>query len=174
MFRIALIILSVLLISGFTDNIYAISKIYLLPEVQIDSESLKMSDIAIIEGPDSISIYDLEIPGSYVKRTGIIDKSKIYDIISDSGHTGFVIFGNGVRINIPKKNYGLSEINKDYAVKNGDSVDIVVLKNGVKIEIQGESLSRGEVGEIVKVRTGKKKILNGKVVGKRRVVLELE
>ena len=174
MFRIALIILSVLLISGFNDNIYAISKIYLLPEVHIDNESLRMSDIAIIEGPDASSIYDLEIPGYYAKKTGIIDKSKVYDIISGSGYTGFVIFGNGVRINIPKKNYSLSGIKKEYAVKKGELVDLIVLKNGVKIEIKGEALSSGEIGETIKVKSGKKKVLNGTVAGKRRVVLELK
>jgi hypothetical protein len=133
-----------------------------------------MSDIAIIEGPEAVSIYDLEIPDAYVKAAGIIDKSDIYKIISNSGYSGFVIFGNGVRINVRKKSYSLSGSMKDYAVKKGESVDIVVLKNGVRIELQGESLSPGEIGETVRVMAGKKKVLSGTVVGKRRVVLELK
>jgi hypothetical protein len=174
MHRLAAIMFSVILISVFTGDIYANSKIYLLPEVEKGNGSLRMSDIAVIEGPEAVSIYDLEIPAAYVKSAGIIDKSDIYEIISKSGFSGFVIFGNGVRVNVRKKSYSLPGSMKDYAVKKGESVDIVVLKNGVRIELQGESLSHGETGETVRVMSGKKKVLSGTVAGKRRVILELK
>jgi len=158
----------------FTVNISADSKIYLLPEVERGGESLKMSHISVIEGSDAGSIYELEIPGSYVKGSGIIDKSDIYEIISGSGYSGFIIFGNGVRINPRVENYSLNVTEKEYAVKKGESVDIVVLKNGIRIELQGESISQGEIGETVRVMAAKKRILTGIVAGKRRVVLELK
>lgn len=164
--------LLVITVSAVTG--YGSSKIYLLPEVEVTGDNIKISHIAVIEGTEAVSISDLVIPSYLVKNEGIIDKREIYGIITDSGYSGFVIFGNGVRINIRKEEKVFSDNVKDYAVNKGDNVDIIVLKNGVKIEIQGESLSRGQVGEVIKVSAGKKRIINGTVTGKRRVVLELK
>lgn len=51
------------IIAGISQNLYAYSKIYLLPEVEVNVEVLRMSDIAVIEGNDSALLYEIEIPG---------------------------------------------------------------------------------------------------------------
>lgn len=161
------------IIAGISQNLYAYSKIYLLPEVEVNGEVLRMSDIAVIEGNDSALLYEIEIPG-IVEEKRIIDKREIHEIISKMGFSGFAIYGNGVSVNSSKIIEDLFKSEKDLVIKKGDSVKIAVIKNGVIIEMQGESLSPGSIGESVKVKLNRNKVLIGTVAGKGRIVLELK
>lgn len=165
------VIFSVIL--GISQSLFAFSRIYLFPEAEVSGETFKMSDIAVIEGKDSTLLYDIDIPG-IAEKNRLIDKREIHEIISGMGFSEFVIYGNGVRVSSSKIKEGFLKPEKDLTILKGDSVKVSVIKNGVLIEMQGESLSPGSIGESVKIRINKNKVLTGTVAGKGRVVLELK
>ena len=65
------------------------------------------------------------------------------------------------------------EAKKENIVNNGDTVEVTLLKNGVRVEVMGVSLAGGAIGDRVRVRIGKGKILHGIVKGRGRVLLEI-
>lgn len=173
MIRLVKIAAVFFIIFGISQSLYAFSRIYLLPEVEVGGADLKMSDIAVIEGKDSTLLYDIDISGIAEKKE-LIDKREIHGIITGMGFSGFVIYGNGVRISSSKITEDFVKSEKDLVIQKGDPVKISVIKNGVTVEMQGESLSPGAIGESVKVRINKNKVLTGTAANKGRVFLELK
>lgn len=161
------------IILGISQSLYAFSKIYLLPEVEVSGADLKMSDISVIEGKDSALLYDINISGIAEKK-GIVDKREIHGIITGMGFSSFVIYGNGVRISSSKITEEFLKPEKNLVIQRGDPVKISVVKNGVTVEMQGKSLSSASIGERVKIRINKNKVLTGTAASKGQVFLELK
>ncbi|MFA5518199.1 MAG: flagella basal body P-ring formation protein FlgA [Spirochaetota bacterium] len=173
MMRLVKIAVVFFIVFGISQSLYAFSKIYLLPEVEKSGADLKLSDIAIIEGKDSGLLSNIDISGIAEKK-GLIDKREIHGIITDMGFSGFVIYGNGVRISNNKITEVFLKPEKDFIIQKGDPVKISVIKNGITVELQGKSLSSVSIGEGVKVRVNKNRVLTGTAASKGQVFLELK
>ena len=163
----AMLIVLILFSSSFADT-----RIYLLPEVDISGDSLKIGDIAVIEGPESSSIFNLVLTG---KKSGsvIIDKREIQAFLTGKAFSKFTIFGNGVRVTFSRESEKEAEAGRENVINTGDTVEITLFKNGVRVEVQGLSLAGGAIGDTVRVRVGKGRVLNGVVKGRGRVLLEI-
>jgi len=172
MIRVVKILCAMLLVLVMFSSSSANTKIYLLPEVDISGNILKIGDIAVIEGPESSSVFNLVLTG---RKSGsvIIDKREIQAALTEKAFSRFTIFGNGVRVTFTRESEKEAELIKENVIKTGDSVELTLFKNGVRIEVQGLSLAGGAIGDTVRVRVGKGRVLNGVVKGRGRVLLEI-
>jgi len=172
MIRLVKIFFAMLLVLLMYSSIFANTKIYLLPEVEIRGNILTIGHIAVIEGPDSSSLFNLELTG---RKSGsvIIDKREIQSFLTGKDFSKFTIFGNGVRVTFTGETDKESGLSRENVINSGDTVELTLFKNGVRVEVQGISLAGGAIGDTVRVRVGKGRVLNGIVKGRGRVLLEI-
>ncbi len=172
MIRVVKIFCSMLFVLLIYSSSFANTRIYLLPEVKISGNSLKIGDIAVVEGPESSSVFNLVLTE---KRSGsvIIDKREIQTFLTEKDFSKFTIFGNGVRVTFSSDSEKDAEVSRENVINSGDTVELTLFKNGVRVEVQGQSLAGGAIGDTVRVRVGKGRVLNGIVKGRGRVLLEI-
>ena len=172
MLRLVKIEFAMLLMLLSCSSLFANTKIFLLPEVEIGSSELRIGDIAVIEGPEASAIYDVVL-AVRINSSIIIDKREIKSVLTERSFYGFSIFGNGVRVTFTSGSGSEGEVKNENIINNGDPVELTLYKNGVRVEVKGVSLASGAVGDTVRVRIGKGKILNAVIRSKGRVSLEL-
>lgn len=153
------IIFLFMIFSGINGFCY--TRIYLLSEVEINKENLLLSDICKMEGDNSDLISKIVIlPELY--RDNIVDNKELYDLVSLSINQGLYIFGSGVKI---KKSITRDENDSEKVVlvEKGDTVELLIRKNGITIEMKGKALNKGCETEEIDFRLSTGKIVKGKI-----------
>ncbi|MDA3901588.1 MAG: flagella basal body P-ring formation protein FlgA [Spirochaetes bacterium] len=143
-------------------------KVFLHSSVKSDGSSVTLSDIAQISGastgevkPDDIKILQKHMENGY------ISKQTVVSLLSENNIEG-TVFGTSVRM-LPLDGKGRST-KKSSFVERGDTVDIIIIRNGIVIETTGVSLVRARPGDKVSVRINKRgKQLKGVLLENRKV-----
>jgi len=147
-------------------------KIYLLPEVTLSKNVVTLGDIAKIDGLEPSKSSELILLKDMYKDS-MVDRQEINDFLSEKLSENYSVFGNGVKIefNLPEKK--IIEPDKVLLIKKGQSVDLVVRKGPIVIELTGKALKNGYENEDVEIRVKNGRVVKGKAVREGRVSAEL-
>jgi len=143
-------------------------RIYLLPEVELNKNDVKLGDIAKIEGEDSGKSGDLLLPKD-IYQDSLIDRKEINDFLSGKISESFFIFGNGVKLVFSLPDEITIDQEKVAVIKKGQSVDLIVRKGPIIIEMTGRALKDGYENEDVEVRLKSGRIIKGKALSEGKV-----
>lgn len=158
-YLIALLLLFLLSSSGFSYT-----RVYLISDVTVNKEDVKVSDISKVEGESADIILDMIIPTElYIDK--IIDNKRLYDFLNSNIDDKVFVFGTGVKIkhNRPSIKSGRGLVNPPL-IKRGDMINLSIRKNGITIEVRGKALSNGYARDEVKFKLSSGKVLKGKII----------
>jgi hypothetical protein len=157
----ALFFLFILYSDGF-----AYTRLYLMSDVTVKTEDVKVSDVCKVEGDNAEMILDMVIPAElYIDK--IIDNKRLYDFLNSKVDEKVLVFGTGVRIKhnfVPKK---IRDKEKPQLVKRGDVLTLLVRKNGITIEVKGKALKNGSEKDEINFKLSSGKVIKGKIVSEK-------
>ena len=157
-------IIALLLLFFLELNVFSYTRVYLMSDVTINKEDVKVSDISKVEGDNADFILDIIIPPElYIDK--IIDNKRLFDFLNSNLSERVFVFGTGVKIKHNFKNKK-SEIDPPL-VKRGDVITLSVRKNGITIEIKGKALSNGSAKDEVNFKLSSGKVLKGKIIAEK-------
>ena len=147
-------------------------RIYLLPEVELSGNEVRLGDIAKIEGAEPGKIRELMLPESIYRDT-LVDRKEINDFLSGRIPESFFIFGNGVKTHFLLPEKTVIEDEKILLVKKGQSVNLTVRKGPIIIEISGKALGDGYENDDVEIRIKNGRIIKGRALSEGKVAATL-
>ncbi len=147
-------LLLIILFLAAGDICFADFKIFLYSQHRMKEENLYLKDLASF---DNKTLMEIEIP-SAVYEDGFVDKKEIMDIVKSATDEAFFIYGSAVRI-LPDTE--VNDVRDQFYVHRGDTVDIVIKRKSISIEMIGKVLINARIGQKVNVEVDNKKILNG-------------
>ncbi|MBN1500947.1 MAG: flagella basal body P-ring formation protein FlgA [Spirochaetes bacterium] len=147
-------LLMVILFLAVSDLCSADFKIFLYSQHKIKSDKLYLKDVASFSRKD---IMETEIPLA-VYEDGFVDKREIMDLVKSVTDETFFIYGSAVRI-LPDSQ--VNDVRNQFYVRRGDTVDILIKRKSISIEMIGKVLINARIGQKVNVEVDNKKILNG-------------
>ena len=158
-FAITLLLLFFLNSSGFSYT-----RVYLMSDVTINKEDVKVCDISKVEGDNADFILDMIIPPElYIDK--IIDNKRLFDFLNSNLNGKVFVFGTGVKIKHDFKS-AQSSI-KPLLIKRGDVITLSIRKNGITIEVKGKALSNGKEKDEVDFKLSSGKVLKGKIISEK-------
>lgn len=163
----------------FKHTAYCDIKLFLQSKIITNNDGLVLKDVAVVEGNNS----DIEkIKNIQIDKTiysdGYIDKKEILSLLKNNTEDTIFIFGNAIRIltNDPYKNNTENDATES-VIKKGDSVNIIIKKNGISVIVRGISLNEGKTDEEIFVKLEKKtnsfKFIKGKIKNKDLIEVNL-
>jgi len=150
-------------------NAFAEVILYLHPQVKMN-ETIRVKNIAKVEAPAEIldMIENIEI-GKNLFSDGIICREDIMRLLKKNSGEIVFIHGNGVRVIEDS-----ADAEKESAViKAGESITLSAEKNGIKISMRGIVVRDGKVGETVPVKVGNSKLVRGKILSEKEIMLDI-
>jgi hypothetical protein len=146
-------------------------------KVITNNDRLIIKDVAVVEGNNSDieKIKNIQIDKD-IYSDGYIDKKEILLLLKNNTEDTIFIFGNAIRILTHDQHINNSENDApDSVIKKGDSVNIVIKKNGISVILRGIAVNEGKIDEEVVVKIEKKtnttKLVKGKI--KNRDLIEV-
>ncbi|MCL1864620.1 MAG: flagella basal body P-ring formation protein FlgA [Spirochaetes bacterium] len=159
-------IIALLLLFIFSSNGFAYTRLYLMSDVTVNSENVKISDICKVEGDNVDEILDIIIPPElYIDK--MIDNKRLYDFLNSNLNEKVFVFGTGVKI---KHNFNLKNRQdsvKPVLVKRGDMITLSIRKNAITIEVKGKALNNGCEKDEVNFKLSSGKVLKGKIISEK-------
>lgn len=145
--------------------LFADVKLYLYPRCEFEGQSLKIENIAWVDGdPDSVDLVKKMPLSENIWKDGYVDSREIDFLLRKEPIGLYSVIGNSVRI---VKTVGVraekEKIEKiaAHAVKKGDSVTVIVSSRKITLKTRG-SVSKGAFpGDEVSVELDKKRIVRG-------------
>ena len=154
--------------------------LYMIPKIVFGSAEVRVGDIARIEGSSSIvrKVENIVVEKRYY-QDGYIDRSELLSSIKGELNTSVYIYGSASRV--LKEGVGekpsigsFSGVHTgEPAVKNGDSVRVLIRKNGITVEIAGTASGSGSTGDMIQVHFKNRRRIMGKITGRRLVEVNL-
>ncbi|MDY6967287.1 MAG: flagella basal body P-ring formation protein FlgA [Spirochaetota bacterium] len=138
---------------------------FLYPKIHLKKKAATLEDIAVIDcGKESINRFKhIKIP-HVLYSDGYLDRKEIRLLIRQSISKPVFIYGNAIKINVNKEVEGEKKDNTDdpmNIVKSGERVKIVVINNGIFVELIGTALKQGSIGDEIRVRIKGSKVIHG-------------
>jgi len=160
-------IIVLLLLFFFNSTVFSYTRVYLMSDVTVNKEDVKVSDISMVEGDNADFILDIVIPPElYIDK--IIDNKRLYDFLNANLSEKVFVFGTGVKVKHNFKNFKSSKSEvKPPLIKRGDTVTLSIRKNGITIEVQGKALGNGREKDEVRFKLSSGKILKGKIISEK-------
>ena len=157
-------VIALLLLFFFSSNGFSYTRVYLMSDVTVSSEDVKVSDISMVDGDNADFISDMIIPPElYIDK--IIDNKRLYDFLNASQSEKVFVFGTGVKVKHNFKNFKNTKSSvKPPLIKRGDVITLSVRKNGIIIELKGKALSDGGEKDEVDFKLSSGKVLKGKII----------
>lgn len=163
----------------FKHKAYCDIKLFLQSKVITNNDSLMLKDVAVIEGNnfDIEKIKNIQIDKA-IYSDGYIDKKEILSLLKNVTKDNINILGNAIRIisNDQHKNNSENDT-PESVIKKGDSVNIVIKKNGILVILRGTAVNEGKIDEEIFVKLEKKtntsKLIKGKIRNKDLIEVNL-
>jgi len=147
--------------------LFADVQIYLYSSVNKGEETLRIRDIARVEGFDEEQSLceEIEINDAILADT-YIDQRELSLLLRKKLKNSFIIYGTSVKV------YEIASVPKGRAfIKNGERVKVLVKKKNITIELTGVAIKDAAEGSRIVVRCGKKEISG--IVNNKTVICEL-
>jgi hypothetical protein len=153
------------LIAVFALPLFADVKLFLYPRFETEENSVRVEEIAWVEGDaDQTDLARKISISSGIYRDGFVDRRELALILKSSGIESFTIIGNSVRVTRPKVSKAdrdkLDEL-AEHAVKKGDLVTVVVRSKKITLETHGKVSKDAVPGDEVIVDLDKKRSVKG-------------
>ncbi len=164
-----------LLLVSVVSSVYADTRIYLIPRVVSPGEELQLGRFARIETSvrGNRETGDILIDKS-LYEDGHIGRGELSELLEKHIDGPFTVYGNGVAIVTDREfRRGMSGSGEQVVVKKGKTVRLVVRRNGVAVEVIGEAMRDGRVGEIIPVKIDRSRTVNGTVSSRKLVIVML-
>jgi len=165
MIRKFLIITLLLLLSGI--SVYADIRLYLLPEVEPAKGRLTIKDIARIDCDPAIKKFleDINI-SPLIQKDGYIDRREIGKLVRNYTMDLVLIYGNAVKVGrVHDSNYQEPKDDENFSIRSGDTLSVIINKNGISIEMPGTALEEGKMGDEILVKIKNSKRIKGIIKG---------
>lgn len=158
-----MVFISFILLWGTVTPLFSQIKIFLHPQVEVGDTDLSLADIASISGSfaDLQDVKDTHVRITFLKD-GYVDKEEVKNLLLPF-QDDVRIYGNSVRILPKEKKKKNKNIDDDFAVQKGQSVEIVIVRNSITVELYGKALVSGDTGDNVTVRLGNNRTFQGVV-----------
>lgn len=144
-------------------RVFADVKLFLYSKAIVKAEGLLLKDLARIEGKRDVikNIYNIKI-NEKLYQDRYVDSNELYKILKTNLKCNLYVFGNSVHI-LNDKTELTKNNNKPSIVriKKGDTVNVIIKRKGISIEVIGESLVDAKVGDSVMVDLNQNKKLRG-------------
>jgi len=157
-------VIILLLIFFFGSDGFSSTRIYLMSDVTVNKEDVRVSDICKVEGDNAAVISDMIIPPElYIDK--IIDRKELFDFLNSSLNEKVFVFGTGVKI---KHNFkSRQNPTKPPLIKRGDTITLSIRKNNIIIEVKGKALRNGDEREEVDFKLLSGKVIRGKIISEK-------
>ena len=167
-FYLALMFIS---INFFYIDASAYTRIYLLSDIDLNGENLLISDICKIEG-DNIELISGFVISPDLYKDGIIENRELYNFLQQKLKGQMIIFGNAINIRkISPETQPIKEV--IYLVKKGQTIGLLLKKNGIIIEMKGKALGSGTENEEIDIRLSTGKVVKGRITGDKRADISI-
>jgi hypothetical protein len=145
--------------------LFADVKVFLYPRFETEETSVRVEEIAWVEGDAEQADKTRKITiSSNIYRDGFIDSRELTSILKSAGVETFSIIGNSVRVTKPKVSKAdrskLDEL-AEHAVRKGDIVTVVVKARKITLETHGKVMKDAVPGDEVTVDLDKKRSVKG-------------
>jgi hypothetical protein len=147
-------------------SVYAMIKVFLLPRVVHEGKALQVQDVANVTGDlillDKIKNTVIE-PEIY--KDGFIERKELFELLKKSTAVSPLIFGSAVRV-VPAGDSALTPTTDQASreqtfIKKGDTVDVIIRRKNISIEMIGVSMVDATEGETVTVELQNRKQVKG-------------
>jgi len=158
--------LALLFLFFLSSNVFGYTRIYLMSDVTISKEDVRVCDISKVDGDNADMISDMVIPPElYIDK--IIDNKELFDFLNSTSNEKVFVFGTGVKV---KHNFNFKNkpgLAKPSLIKKGDLMTLSIRKNGITIEIKGNALSNGDARDEVNFKLLSGKVIKGKIISEK-------
>ena len=162
--------ITLLLLFPLSSDGFSYTRIYLMSDVTVNTEDVRVSDICKTDGDNTGLVSDMIIPHAlYIDK--IIDNKELLDFLNSNLNEKVFVFGTGVKIkhtfNFKSKqnqNHDKASLVKPTLIKRGDTLTLFIRKNGIIIEVQGKALSNGDARDEVNFKLLSGKVIKGKII----------
>jgi hypothetical protein len=156
---------------------FAEIKIFLYPRCEADGKSVRVEEIAWVEGDaEKIEAIKKILIDEKTYRDGFIDRRELARIFKDAKVEEYTIVGNSVRISKPTGDKAEKEKLEKlavHAVKKGDAVKVLIKSNKITLEIHGTVAKEAFPGDEVTVDLDKKRSVRGILHEERTVEVKI-
>ncbi len=149
--------------------------VYLKSRVTPSAAQVKVGDIALVDGQgETAKAIRHMVIAPDLQSDGLVDRAELLSMLREAVSENIIIYGSATRIVVPgTRGHERSPGKSAVEVRRGDMVTVRVNKGGILIEVRGKAVDSCKRGERVEVKmTGKKK-LNGTLVAKGLVEVQL-
>ena len=160
--------ITLLLLFFLSSDGFSYTRIYLMSDVSINKEDVRVGDICKVDGDNTSQVSDMVIPPElYIDK--IIDNRELFDFLNSNLNEKVFVFGTGVKIKHTfnfksQQNQDKASLVKPPLIKRGDILTLSIRKNGITIEVQGKALSNGDARDEVNFKLLSGKVIKGKII----------
>ena len=163
--------IALLLLFFLSSDGFSYTRIYLMSEVTVNTEDVRVSDICKTDGDNAGLVSDMIIPHElYIDK--IIDNKELLDFLNSNLNEKVFVFGTGVKIKHnyiakSKQNPAQPSLVKPPLIKRGDTLILSIKKKGITIEVEGKALSNGDARDEVNFKLLSGKVIKGKIISEK-------
>jgi len=161
------IAIALLFLFFLSSNGFSYTRIYLMSDVTVNKEHVRVCDISKVEGDNADIVSDMIIPSElYIDK--IIDNKELFDFLNSNLDEKVFVFGTGVKIKHNFKNFKSGQsVAKPSLIKRGDMITLSIRKNSITIEVKGKALSNGDARDEVNFKLVSGKVIKGKIISEK-------
>jgi hypothetical protein len=153
-------------------------KVFLYPRYATDESTVKVSEVAWIDGDEETVLKAKNaVMSAKVYKDGFIDRREITAALQAQGINNFTVIGNAVRIAAPDRSGEEAEQLAMQAVKKGDQVKLLLKKGRIVIEARGIASDDAVPGDVIQVEIemvkNRKRTVKGTVLEEHFVEVKL-
>lgn len=149
----------------------AYTRIYLLSDIDLEKANLLVSDICKMEG-DNISLISDMVISPELYSDGLIENKELLDLLSPKLNGKLFIFGSGVQVR--KKIINPESVKTvNILIKKGQTIGLLIRKNGITIEMKGKALSNGSENDEIDIKLPTGAVLKGRITSDKKADISL-
>jgi hypothetical protein len=161
--RVKLLIISIFVFSCIP--VLADVRLYLYPRCEFEGQSLKIENIAWVEGEqESVELVKKIILSDKIWKDGYVDRREIDSILKNEQIGLYSVIGNSVRVikavGVRAEKEKLEKL-ADHSVKRGDQVTVLVSSRKITLKTHGSVSKEAFPGDEVSVQLDKKRTVHG-------------